>query len=291
MPTPGYNQNNHYVPQFLQQPWCRADGRITVFTAQSSRISISQRAPRYTGFEPNLTALEGASAEERHCIESMVMSPLDSDAALVHRRLLAGEVDDISGEERTTFSHFLLSLQMRTPEAVASIKAHGDRELREELENDQLQYLTERSAEDPDTFFEFVEKRLPVAVRNFGLTVLPQAIMNEPLGRCLFKAEWWTAHLPSERFDLLLGDRPCILTGNMILGDFIVALPLAPDLLFFASNNPSNRELCSRMSTRDLSMQMNRMTVNRAARRVYATDQRHEKLIAKKLGKSKSPSK
>lgn len=229
-------QKHHYVPQFLLKRWCDNNGKLTVYSRRNERVVISKLTPEYTAFERKLYTLEQIPSEKRHVIENYFMSPLDTQAALIVQKILNGGFTSLNVDERSNFTRFILSLRARHPNAVALAKERGREAVMAALSRDPEEYAAVKGESSAATLVEWTNENAPTLIPNFGVSRLPELITDERACKPLFRAAWLMRDVSAANTDLLLSDRPCLLGGDVVCGEFVIVLPISPTMLFFACN-------------------------------------------------------
>jgi hypothetical protein len=226
-------RDHHYVPRFLLSRWCKPNGKLTVYARAQGRIVVSDLHPRSTAFERDLCSFQKVPLAKQHVIETEFMSRrIDDPAAPIMQKLVDGNLASLTTDERSDFSRFVLSLRARHPDAVAWAKAEGERTLRAELARDPDEYLTAKAPASPPTFVEWVEQNAESVIPNFGVSLVPSVIADNAVGARIFGMPWSTYDARAANTDFVVGDRPCLLQGNAVSGDFIIALPISPTVIF-----------------------------------------------------------
>jgi hypothetical protein len=244
----------------------------------------SPLSPKSTGFEANLYAYEQVPPEKRHAIENTFMTPaIDTPAALIVQKIFDGGSPHLTVDERSNFTRFLLSLRARHPDAVALARIKGEEALMAALSRDPEEYLAVKGEASAATLAEWTRQNAPSLIPNFGASLVPNIIVDDAVGARVFSMTWWTHDVRGASTDLLLSDRPCLLEGNAIEGECVIALPLSPTLLFFACNRPKQIEILHSTSVSKLVKNINRASVSYTARRVYGTGSHHLPLVEKYL--------
>ena len=278
------DQDHHYVPQFLLRGWCNTDGKLTVYSRRHGHVVTSELKPRSTAFETNLYAYREVPLEKRNAIENEFMTPkIDTPAALIVEKILNGRFTQLTIDERSDFTRFVLSLRARHPDAIATAKASGGEALMAALARDPEEYLAVKSESAPASLTEWAHQRVPSLIPNFGISVVPALIVDNKTGERVFKMPWWTHDVRGANTDLLLSDRPCMLEGNALNGDCVIALPLSPTMLFFICNRPAQTQFLRSMAVTDLVKMVNKASVTYAADRVYGTGKHHLRLVERYL--------
>jgi hypothetical protein len=246
----------------------------------------SELNPRSTAFEPDLYSYEGILGEQRHEIETNFMTPhIDTPAALIMQKIADGRFTELTTEERSDFTRFVISLRARHPDAVDLALSESKRQLTTALARDPEEYLAARDPGSPSTLIEWTEKHAPALFRNVGVSIVPGVIADDKTGERIFRMPWWVHDTRAAGTDLLISDRPCLLEGNAMEGHFLIALPLSPTMLFFVCNDPQRTRVLRAMNETRLVKAINRASVGYAARSVYGTGRQHLALVEKWLRK------
>ncbi|MES1179751.1 MAG: DUF4238 domain-containing protein, partial [Hyphomicrobium sp.] len=281
------DQDHHYLPRFHLGQWCAARGNVGVFSRpHAGKLVFSTKlTPKGTGFERNLYALRGAVPNQRHIIEATFFTPMiDTPASEVMPKLLAGKVATITDGERSAFTRYVLSLRVRHPDAVAFTRKTGAPHFIEELRKNPEEYKALVNHLGADTLEDVVDREWPSLIhQDFGMLTLPDLITDEKLGERLFRMPWWTHDVSKGKCNLLLGDRPVIIEGGLDKGPYIAITPLSPWKLLFICNHLPTIDRWRKMSHDEVAKAVNKATVQCAASRVYAADNRHEALVEKYL--------
>lgn len=221
-------------------------------------------------------------------IETDFMSRrIDDPAAPIAQKIVEGGLLKLTDDEKSDFSRFVLSLRVRHPDAVALAREEGERTLRAGLDRDPEEYLAAKAATSPPTFGEWVEKNAEAVIPNFGMSLLPKVIADDAIGERLFRSRWATYDARKANTDFLIGDRPCLLSGNAVSGDFTIALPLSPKILLLIASHPDRIDIFRSGKQTDVVKRINKLSVTEAAQRVFASGTHHMPLIAKHLGVTK----
>jgi len=284
------SHHHHYIPQFLLRGWCNQNGRLTVYSRPQGRVVTSGRNPRGTGFESNLYTYDQVSGEKRHTIETDFMTPrIDTPAALIVQKILNGEFCKLTLDERWDFAYFILSLRARHPDAVALANAKGLEAITSALARDPDEYEAVKGSASPPTLTEWTRQNKPSLIPNFGMSRIPGLIIHDKTVEHIFRMPWWIHDVHHANTDLLLSDRPCLLEGNAVEGECLIALPLSPTMLFFICNREHQVEALLSMQPTSLVEGVNRASVLSAADRVYGTGTHHLTLVEKFLRSDNGP--
>jgi Protein of unknown function (DUF4238) len=282
------SQDNHYIPQFLLRGWCNENGKLTVYSRRQGRVVTSDLNPRSTGFETNLYRYNQGPLEKRHTIETDFMTPhIDTPAASIVKKILNREWHKLTRDERSRFAYFILSLLARHPDAVALAKANEA--ITSALARDPDEYEAVKGPASPPTLTEWTRQNAPSLIPNFGMSRIPSLITHDKPVEHIFRMPWWIHDVHHANTDLLLSDRPCLLKGNAVEGECLIALPLSPTMLFFICNIEHQIHVLRSMRPTSLVKLVNRASVLHAADRVYGIGKHHLPLVEKFLRSGEGP--
>lgn len=277
-------RNHHYIPEFYLSRWARADGRVAVFSRPRFKVSVSWRTPEYTGYEPGLYSLVGASPEVAQILEKIFMARvIDDEAAKALAFVIDHKGRGMTADHAVRIVHFILSLRARHPAAIDLIRREGERVLLAELESDPSQYEALRGPDDPPDLKTFAMQRFSLKIQNFGLLQLPELITNKDFVLRVSGMHWRMVDCSSAGIDLVTGDRPAYIKGSLIEGQCLVLLPASPTLLLVLATDVHLLNAATRGRPPDVVRRANIACISHAAQRVYATGERHRPAIEKYL--------
>lgn len=266
---------NHYVPQFLQRPWTSAhDGALQVYHIDGGKIHSTRKVPKSTGYAVDMLALtrNEIAGMKKHDVETIVLQQVDSEAALVRTKLYDRKLATLDVDERSAWVRFIMSLRIRDPGIVRDLVAESDSELRRSLANSPDEYVQLTTGNDPASLEEWTEQRFPGLIENFGLSLFGSLLNHDKIGNALMRLKWWVFDTSPATNCLLLGDRPCVFMGGMDDPNLAVALPIAPERLFFATRGDALANGLPRVMPSTLVARVNDATVRQAEKYVYARD-------------------
>jgi len=262
--------HHHYLPEFYLKFW--ADGpdyKVPYFSRHAGRVVQSRIAPRSTGYEPGLYALENVSDAQRDDIELKFFSPLDGDAAPIHKRLEQRDEFTFTFEERATWAKFLLAANARVPDKIQGAKKRGSAALLESLEDQPEQFLNAKGDTPEATMTEWVRNHRRGLIENIGLAQLMNWLSDERNLRPVMKLDWTVHDVSAGGIELLTCDRPFWNWGDPAHPQFTITLPLSPRSLFVASRLPSVADRMAEAGPGGLGTQANITIVANARLRVY----------------------
>ncbi len=291
MSNPG---KHHFVPVFYLKSWRGKDGKIFYFYLINDKVTVNKNGPKGIAYEVGLYSLTNVSEDKRQAIEKDFMSKeVDDKAAVVYQKIIESGIGKLNPKEKNDWVTFLISLRIRAPKMINSIKLTASQEFKEILEKDPNEYVNLKNEEHPETLTEWVQEEFPARMENIGLLILPEIIfdndgsMKEARDRIL-KMKWWVVDFKDATVDLLTSDNPFIVINGIEQESSLIALPLSPNLAFFASPNRKMIESLRQNGASKLARRLNESTAIDARKYVYASGnggRSHETFIEKRLQK------
>ena len=207
---------HHYIPQFLLRAWSETmpDGKVEVFRLDLPNLPSTRRTPKNTAYEDDLYALTRpiVAGMEKHAVEVAILRQVDDLAARVRRKLVDTGFRSLSLSERCDWVRFLMSLQLRQPNIILQLCEETSDHLRQSLADQPEQYEALSQEESIPTLECWVEQHFPGLIENFGLTFFHDLINDAKVGEQILRMKWWLWDFSRAGRELVLSDRPCILT-------------------------------------------------------------------------------
>lgn len=275
--------DHHFLPEFYLRRWTNAvDGQVIEFRRPYREVVWKRRYPSATGYQPRLYTIPSRSdAAERQEIESKVMSPLDSAAANAMSELESkGSV--IGGDLRVGWARFLISLMYRSPRRVKGLQSKV-RTL--DTTNLEAGYAKRRGPSDPPTAAEF----LAVADQSFheesaGLLLTKLVSEGRSTIEFVTAMDWRLVQMRDQIHSVLTCDDPIIMSNGVGLPDGFMILPVGPNALFLATNNPGvARNFQRDWESPRASAALNDAICKNAWALVIGDDPRHLRFVERRL--------
>ncbi len=154
-------KDHHFLPKFLLDAWCGADGKLSAYSKpRGDDVIVKRYAPSAVGKQQDLYSLELLPPGDAQVIESDFLQRVDDYAARAFQKVFAEGADRISPKERSDITLFLLSLRVRHPDAVKMMRTLGTSELIAELDRDPEEGTTAGLAENKK-LSEYVAEKYP----------------------------------------------------------------------------------------------------------------------------------
>jgi hypothetical protein len=282
---------HHYVPQFLLREWA-TNGRLTAYyfeTASTKVIENAKAAVASACQIPDLNSYFGVDLSQRDFPETGFFTPrVDTPAAAALQVMLNKGVRALRPEQRVDWARLLVSFAVRTPEALREL---GPRETKKAFA------LVEASAKGPPD----AERKVSVLIqanmqklqRNFPLNIAMDLSTDpEKLG-AVDRMTWWVRRWP--RSTILIGDRPLLTFPRaphpcgipLNNRSCLIALPIAPNAVFFASANPKTKHKARMITPSRIAFAVNEETIWRSTC-IYALDKSPASFVSPRVeGKAK----
>jgi hypothetical protein len=227
---------------------------------------------------------DGVPDELAQHVEKNFMSKLDNDAARALQKIVTGDGTPWTGDERSAWTRYLLSLLFRNPENVAVIRDHIRAMWNEGLKALEADYAARRRPTDPDTFEGYVALTNPAAAEIGASNFLMETISNERVGPTIFNMHWTRHSLSHSKFPLLTSDRPLVMPLG--LGDprAHIALAASPTVLFAAARDQGFAASIARWKHTDLVKVLNKAVVSQARKFVWAPDDSQLEFVRRYIG-------
>jgi hypothetical protein len=266
MGSPARQVKHHYLPEFYLKRWAAPDGLLWQFSRPQTALVANRRAPAQTGFLPGLYELPGASPEEAQAIERGFMQLVDSKAA--EAMVLLEQRDRRMQEDaslRSAWTRFVMSLLMRTPEAIATFK----RGYAEEWAR-----ISKRSR-DRDS------------VERDALKLAIDLMVHPDVAGLLDRMYWAVLTPPAGQF--MTSDRPVYMTETLSEDDAFYFIPLNPRQALLATREESTLRKFAQVELSQRVDGMNSLVVAQAERFVYGSSDESQSFVAEHMGTRRRP--
>jgi hypothetical protein len=266
---------HHFVPSFYLANWCEGDGMVPWFMRGADGAIYEGRGkPDQIAFEKRLYSYERVPEEQRQAVEKRFFSAeVDNRAAPILSKLLDGGVDDLIAEERIYWTRFLIAARLRVPELVNDLKKTAAQELRRSLTEDHDEFLAVRGTVETPTLLDWTEQTFIGLTDNFGMMILPDLITDPEHNQIIESMFWWIGDVSGASVTLLTSDRPLWVSTGLKKPNCLLALPLSPTRIFFASRNRDLQVALQQSGPNRLARRCNESLASQADRFVYGRAQ------------------
>jgi Protein of unknown function (DUF4238) len=259
---------HHYNPQFYLRQWTGSDGRLSRYHRPRKEVVVPRLSPEYTGFEDYLYTTGWSSRPP--IIEKAFFSEVDNEAApildgLIRRGpgLIVLGPHDLDSEQRSDWTRFMQSLQLRGPHSLSEIKTVLDRSVRKNIERAHgATYLASRGEGDPTSAYE--DALRPDELANAHKVLLTQLINYQPLGQLIINMVWAVLDVAAAPHTLVTSDRPYITSHGIGDPACLLSVPLSPTRLFVAANDIRQLRKLAAQPLRDTVRNANHLAIRMA---------------------------
>ena len=263
---------HHFVPRFYLSGWSGDDGKIPFFMHSAGDIKSGRVRPEATAFENRLYSYQKVPPEQQQALEKLFFGEdVDAIAAPVLVKLQSEGVDVLTPDEKRIWTRFLIASRLRVPEIIHKARKEATEELRKNLTAEHEEYLAVKGPDDAETLLDWVERNYIGLVDNFGMMMIPDLVTDPEHTEMIETMHWWTEDLSGSTVSLLTSDRPMCVSTGIKKPNCLLALPLSPHRVFFASRNTDLRKAFQREGASQLARRCNRSIVGQAARFIYGT--------------------
>jgi Protein of unknown function (DUF4238) len=273
---------HHFVPEFLLRPWC-VDGTLWGYwwDDRSGKLACKRKGPKGFCWRLDLLTLQAHSLG-RDALEKIFFGQVDSRGVKVRNRLLADGHESLNGDERCDFARLLLSLELRRPADVRTLRDAKRRYIADSLDSDSeilAALASEGVAGMPSSYIE----QLGVSLEDRALATIQRLVDNPQVGGKVINAHWHVVRLGPFDGSLILADRPLIRIRGYDHPGAAWVLPLTPKAAFVAVNHVANLERIKRVTPQRFAKRTNASSASQAERFVFCSERSHERWLAKHL--------
>jgi hypothetical protein len=266
---------HHYVPKFLLRRW--ATNGILVgyyFDPASGKVIENTRATVASACQiSDLNTYFGVHASQRDMPETGFFTPrVDTPAAIALRIKLEKGVHALTSKQRMDWARLLVSFAVRTPE---TLRVMGPKETKKAF--DLVEAIAKGSPEQEQKVTALIQANMQILERNFPLNIAMELSTDPEKLVAVDRMTWWIRRWT--RPAILIGDRPLLTFPRaphpcgipLDHPSCLIALPIAPRAVFFASANPKSRNKARTMTPSKIAFAVNEETIFRSTI-VYASD-------------------
>lgn len=287
MPKEPKKPKHHYIPCFYLKQWTNADGRLTEFSKQGPAQIVKPRptSPRGTGYVRGLNTVPGLSLHEAEYLEDVFFKIADDAAARALAILLSPPPWNMSVDERSGWSRFLMSLVHRHPESVEKHGLIAEALYKEALPKIEADYAARRKATDPPTYVDFAAYHAFDPAGRIHIRLLQEVIDSDITGRGLNSLRWTVLHEPYPKHLFLTSDRPVVMTNGLDKPESQLLIPISPRHIFVATNNVETENYIRKVWTdKQLIPQVNERVANQSRKYVWGVSDAQLSFVSRRLG-------
>ena len=284
-------KKHHYIPQFHLSSWKGPDGKICIYKWVRKNLKIVWTSPKHTAYEPDLYSIESSLSQEKSFLESEFLSPLDSTAATIYRKMVRAAERSLTKDERSHWVRYVMALHTRDPETIQYMRDEGVRTLTHQISMHPEYYDRVKEFGDPNTLQDWMESNFPRFVQNFGISHLRELVNLPWVHKRILEMNWWVLELKETKKKFLISDRPLVLNPRAALTDpnCLIVLPLAPKIVFFATSDSDIKQELQELDHEILVEKVNDWEVGQAVFKVWGNNSDQIDFVSERLRKPNAP--
>lgn len=262
---------HHYAPVFYLQQWATTGGKLVEFSKVRSKLINKLVGPQATGFQSELYTLEDLPPESQRHLESSFFNSIDNAGSKALNIHLGLSNEAWTFEKRNAWSLFLMSMQLRHPDALPELISVLSEMWDEGDEEFERKYQSIRAPHHPKTYEDYLKQRGPHDDAWGRVSVIEHAFKEAFIRDRLNAMKWEVFDTSEADHALLTSDRP-ILFWDLEGIDGFVAMLLSPSKVFIAANGKHNIDYIRSCSPNELVHKNNKLVVEQARKFVWGAD-------------------
>jgi Protein of unknown function (DUF4238) len=266
---------HHFVPQFLLAQWATNGQLITYRWIEAAEKVVVGRASVAAVCQlEDLHSFFGLPRGDREAPERDYFTPrIDTPAAETHAILVRRGVAGLTLKQREAWARFLVAFGVRTPE---TLRRWGPEQYRSAMAQAEANPTADPVAEAIGS--SLIAADMPKLERNTPLKIAMELCEDPTKVFAVDSMNWWLRTF--DKPAVLLGDRPLLSqpTANWPCGialddpNCLIALPLTPRTVFFASSNSKSQGQMRKEPPGRLLRNLNLRTLQSAVDYVFASN-------------------
>jgi hypothetical protein len=300
-PRPGTSTNpagarDHYIPVGYLKQWAGPDRRLCEFSrpyclkpgiAAPAYIPVKPRMtyPKGIGYVRGLNTFPTLPPEISSALEGRFLLQVDNQSITILRKLAHGD-GDLTIDERSRWSQFIMALMYRNPEAITRLTENFGSEYSTYLE----QYLAEMPEElrkhtTPETIELLRQGLSRKTLEQLVFHSLHMMMDNERIGNALNRMHLSIFEFDNSHDPLLTSDRPIVMTNGLNKSDSHIAIPISPRRIVIMANNIGTLKTIEETAQSvNIAQLVNDHVIRKARQYVYGTDDRALAFVEERLG-------
>ena len=261
------SEKHHYLPVFYLKRWTKANGKLCQFSRPYTEVKPKRVVPDQTGYVRRLYETKGLAPENAQRVEQEFLKPVDTLAARALELLENGDSRiDLDVNVRTGWSRFLLSLLVRSPDDIITLKDGVVETWDEMIPDFESKYNSIRTSGDPSSLDIFCDQH--------AMSLFLDAINCGPILHAINSMIWFFGRI-SGNIELMTSDRPLLMPPTLREQNAYLLLPTGPKTFFVAVNDLETQRMFQDQHSVELVYTINEQITSHAVKYVYASDDRY----------------
>ena len=269
--------DHHYIPQFHLQKWENATKEVTVWRRidHTGKLFVERKTTAAVAYVPGLYAMQQVPSERSQVIENSVFAnAVETNAAPILGKLIAGRLGSLSEEEKGWWAVYLNSSLLRLPHSVKRFRNSAKEHAAASFADGQQEYEAIRGNSPESTLYEWIESHYPNVLANIHLEIMVKMLAKPEIIDRMMSLTWIVFDLSRASRTLLLGDHPLLSVSALFSPAAFIALPLSPTRLFVATDDESAIRRVTEMPPRELVSLANMVTLRNVRQFIFGDAER-----------------
>ena len=276
------SRRHHFVPEFLMTPWA-VDGALSGYWWDERRggLACKRLGPGAFCNQLDLLLLE-RHPQGRDILETRFFGEVDGQGSRSRDRLLSAGPGALSEDERCDLARLMLSLEVRAPQTVESIRAEAT-ELVDSIDGDTniLDAMEQEGVSGPPSVW-YAEQLGHTPGDRLFVNVIQGLVDNPRIGGKLVNARWQLVRLGERDGTFVLSDRPVVRLPERR----VWLLPLEPRTALAVLPPPNTID---RAPSHRIAKRLNVISAQQAQRFVFSVEKQHELWLKRHLAPGSVP--
>jgi hypothetical protein len=280
-------QKHHYIPCFYLKQWICGKGVLCEFSRPYKTVEPRRTSPDGTGYIRGLNTVQGLGPDEADYLENVFFKIADDAAARAVQILLTPPPWNMTVDDKSGWTRFIMSLIHRHPESVEKHRLVAEAAFRENLPEVEADYAAHKKEGDPPTYAEWCTIHSPNPAGRLMVRLLQRVIDSEVTGRGINSMRWTVLHQPYPKHLLLTSDRPVIMTNGLDKPNSQLFIPISPHHVFVATNTlETENYVRSVWNNKQMLPQVNDRVASQSRKYVWGFSDAQLSFVTPRLGRA-----
>lgn len=270
-------QKHHYVPEFLIKKWSDRSGMVRCWIPNPRGIKRYRKFPSQLGFIKGLYDSISINGNVL-CIETDLMQRIDCETAkILNDESWLYKIDD--EEIRSAIAVFIMTMLYRHFDDYVLSRESMTLAMRDPSSDLMAWYKGTKKPDWPEHPVDFLLAANPHYLQKAWYDHVFHAAQSEKIGTYLVNIIWAVRELKAVGPDLLIGDRPVVMSDGILAPNGHIAIALSPQTLLTLAKDSHIANGLARTSDKHLVTMYNQEVVGLATRFVVSTTFDHSRFV------------
>jgi hypothetical protein len=225
-------------------------------------------------------------AEGRTFLEREFFRQVDQFAHNALTLLKDSNIKNLSPEDRSGWTRFVISLVHRHPDKVHALRQHARASMQATVyESERGRQLLQEHAHLKNAA-EFVAGLIGQSADVTMAKLLSTIIDSEKVGNHILQMRWSVLTITNPIHTFLTSDRPVVMTNGINRPDSFIIVPMGPKQTFVAVNTEKMEDYLQSIPVEKFTTSLNDAVSRQACSYVYGADDTQLRFVENRLGKA-----